>query len=78
MIERRSLSGQTRLDDFVPSYEFSEAHSVQFKGARSQAFAAVKAVTADEVLFYRTLAWIRRFGRRFAEGVLNPSKGVPL
>ena len=35
-------------------------------------------VTADEILLFRTLTWIRRGGRRGPESILNPTENVPL
>jgi hypothetical protein len=76
--QNRIVSPKTRLDDFVPVYEFNEVHSIQIKASHTQAFEAIKAVTADEILFYRTLIWLRRFGGKYPVGMLNPAKGVPL
>jgi hypothetical protein len=39
---------------------------------------AVRAVTADEIRFYRTLTWIRRFGRRGPESLIDAPSGVPI
>jgi hypothetical protein len=35
-------------------------------------------VTAEEIVFFRTLTWLRRFGRPGPESILNPPAHVPL
>jgi len=35
-------------------------------------------VTAEEIVFFRTLTWLRRFGRPGPEGILNLPPHVPL
>jgi hypothetical protein len=35
-------------------------------------------VTADEITLFRTLTWIRRFGRRGPESILNAPEKMPL
>ncbi len=69
---------QTQLDEFAPVYEFSEVHSVRVKAPRGQVFQAIKAVTADEILFLRTLTWLRRLGRPGPESILSAQEHLPL
>jgi hypothetical protein len=76
--ETRTATPQTRLDEFVPVYQFSEFHSIRVAAPRESVYQALKAVTASEVSLFRTLAWIRRFGRSDEESILNPAAGVPL
>ncbi|HEY6967598.1 MAG TPA: hypothetical protein VJA94_00100 [Candidatus Angelobacter sp.] len=69
---------RTRLDEFMPVYQFHEFHSIRISASKEQVYKSIKAVTADEILFFRTLIWIRRFGRSGPESILNPSKNTPL
>ena len=68
----------TRLDEFMPAYQFGEFHSIRIQAPRARVYAAVQQVTADEITFFRTLTWIRRFGRPSPESILNASGDKPL
>jgi hypothetical protein len=68
----------TRLDEFVPVYQFDEEHEVHINAPPARVFAAVKAVTANEILLFRTLTWIRRFGRPGPESILNAPERLPI
>lgn len=50
---------QTRLDAFVPTWQFGEVHSIRVQAPPARVFRAVKDVTADEIRLFRTLTWIR-------------------
>src|SRR5215468_8232960 len=76
--ETRITARTSRLDDFVPAYQFSEFHSTRVRASREQVFTAIKEVRADEIFLFRTLVWIRRFGRPEPESILNPGKDLPL
>jgi hypothetical protein len=41
-------------------------------------FRAIRSVTADEILFFRALVWIRRLGRAGPESILNAPEGKPI
>jgi hypothetical protein len=41
-------------------------------------YRALKSVTAEEIALFRTLTWLRRFGRPGPESILNPPPHVPL
>jgi hypothetical protein len=41
-------------------------------------YQAIREVTADEILFFRTLTWARRFGRPGPESILNAPERLPL
>lgn len=62
----------------MPVWQFGERHSIEVDASPAQAFAAMKAVTADEILLFRTLTWIGRGGRSLPESILNAGKGQPL
>ncbi|SRR6266700_900454 len=69
---------RTHLDEFVPVYQFSEFHSMHVAASKEQVYRAIKSVTAEEILFFHTLVWMRRFGRPGPEGILNPPPHAPL
>jgi len=69
---------RTRLDEFAPVYQFNEVHSIRISSSKEQVYKAIKSVTAEEILFFRTLVWLRRFGRPGPESILNPGKDMPL
>jgi hypothetical protein len=76
--ETRVATAQTQLDQFAPVYQFHEVHSIQVHAPKDRVYQAIKAVTADDVLFFRTLTWMRRFGMHAPEGILNPPPAVPI
>lgn len=69
---------RTHLDEFMPVYQFHEFHTIRIPAGREQVYRAIKSVRADEILFFRTLIWIRRGGRSGPETILNPGKDQPL
>src|SRR5947209_10208225 len=69
---------RTQLDRFVPVYQFNEAHSMRVMAPKDRVYRAIKEVTADEILFFRTLTWVRRLGRPGPGSILNPSERLPL
>jgi hypothetical protein len=71
-------STPTRLDEFVPAWQFGELHRIAIHAPRQRVYQAIKAVTADEILFFRALTWIRRFGKPGPEGILNAPGSRPL
>lgn len=76
--ETRVLAPQTRLDEFSPVYQFSEYHSVRIQASRDRVYAAIRAVTPDEISLFQTLTWIRRFGKSSPPNVLNAPKTTPI
>jgi len=76
--EERIVAPRTQLDQFAPVYQFNEFHSVRIAASKQQVYRALKLVTADEIAFFRTLTWLRRFGRPGPESILNPPPHVPI
>ncbi len=76
--ETRVATARTQLDQFAPVYQFSEFHSTRIAAPKEQVYRALKLVTADEIALFRTLTWLRRFGRPGRESILNPSPHVPV
>jgi len=77
-----TLAAATRraseLDRVTPSYQFHEFHSTRVRATPERAYRAIKEVTASEILFFRTLTWLRRLGRRGPESILNAPERRPL
>ncbi|MGI8746629.1 MAG: hypothetical protein ACR2NN_29450 [Bryobacteraceae bacterium] len=69
---------RTKLDEFAPEYQFNELHSIRVAASRDRVYAAIQTVTAREILFFRTLTWIRRFGRPGPESILNAPEHLPI
>ena len=76
--EVRIATPRTQLDQFAPVYQFSEFHSIRIAAPRGRVYRAIKSVTAEEIAFFGTLTWIRRFGRPGPESILNPPAHEPL
>ena len=76
--ESRVAKVETRLDEFVPVWQFNERHSIAVDAPPDRVYRALKQVRADEVALFRTLTWIRRGGRALPEGILNASNRKPL
>lgn len=76
--DHRVARVESRLDEFMPAWQFNERHSIEIGVPPERAFDAMKAVTADEIFLFRALTWIRRGGRPLPESILNAGKGVPL
>jgi hypothetical protein len=62
----------------MPAWQFSERHAIRIAAPKEKVYVALKQVSADEILFFRTLVWIRRFGRPGPESILNPPPDAPL
>lgn len=76
--ETRVQSVRTRLDALTPVYQFHERHTTRVDASCQRVYAAVKAVEPDEILGFRSLTSIRRFGRRGARNILNPPPHQPI
>lgn len=76
--ETRVETTRSYLDEFVPAYQFSEFHRIRVRAPRDRVYRAVKEVTADEILFFRALTWLRRMGRPGPENILNAPERMPL
>jgi hypothetical protein len=76
--ESRVSPARTRLDEFAPSWQFREFHSMEIAAPSARVFDAINAVRADEILLFRTLTWIRRGGRRLPESILNAGDSTPI
>jgi len=66
------------LDEVAPAYHYRERHSRFVNASPERVYAATKAVTAQEIRLFHTFTWIRRFGQRGPESILNAPEHVPL
>jgi hypothetical protein len=76
--ETRVAAAETQLDQFKPAYQFREVHTIRVHASREKVFAALKEVRADEIFLFRTLTWLRRFGRPGPESLLNAPNEKPI
>jgi hypothetical protein len=69
----------TQLDRFVPEWEFDERHVVRVHAPAERVYRALRQVTADDILFFRTLVRIRHPLRApHEDSILAPSPDRPL
>ena len=66
------------LDEFMPVWQFRERHTRRIAAPPARVFEAIKNVRANEILFFKTLTWIRRGGRSAPESILNAGDSAPL
>ncbi|HEV8347948.1 MAG TPA: hypothetical protein VGQ16_15340 [Vicinamibacterales bacterium] len=69
---------RTDLDRAMPDWHFSERHSTTIRATPERVYQAIKAVPANDILFFRTLIWIRRLGQPLPPGILNAPENEPL
>jgi hypothetical protein len=76
--EARAARHQSRLDEFMPVWQFREYHTRRIAAPAERVFEAINLVTADDILLFRTLTWLRRGGRALPPGILNPDHDAPI
>lgn len=76
--EVRIASPRTQLDHFAPVYQFNEIHTIRVNAPKDRVYRAIKSTTADEILLFRTLTWIRRLGQPGPESILNAPDKMPI
>jgi hypothetical protein len=69
---------ESRLDEFVPVWQFSERHMIRIDAPPARVFEAIRHVRANEISLFNTLTWIRRGGRKAPESILNAGDSAPL
>ena len=74
----RSTSTANAIDDFAPSFQFQEHHTIVVQAPPDRVFAAIKSVTADEIALFNLFTTIRRFGRPGPESILNAPRQQPI
>jgi hypothetical protein len=76
--EKRIAGVRTKLDEIAPGYQFNEVHSIEVNASCAKTYDAMLKVTPEEIRLFRTLVWIRRFGRAGRESILNPARNEPI
>jgi hypothetical protein len=75
---RTVAAARSKLDAFAPHYQFSEFHSLEIDAPPDRVYRAIREVSANEIALFRTLTWIRRFGRSGPENILNVPERQPI
>ena len=75
---RRIETPSSLIDGVIPAFEFNEHHSIRIAAPADRVYKAVFEVTADEIAGYRTLTWMRCFGRCPEGNLMNPAAHAPL
>jgi hypothetical protein len=78
VFESRAGRPATRLDEFVPAWQFREVHTIRVGASPARVFEAIRRVRADEILMFRALTWIRRGGRQLPPSILNAGDREPI
>jgi hypothetical protein len=55
------------LNDFLPTYEFSERHAIAIDASPEQIDQALRSVSMADIPIARLLWWIRRLGRPYGD-----------
>jgi hypothetical protein len=76
--ERRVSRVNSQLDAFSPVWQFDERHVTRIAARPERVFAAIHAVTANEIRLFRLLTSIRRGGRSQGESILDAPDDVPI
>ena len=66
------------IDDFAPVFQFREHHDLVIAAPPDRVFAAIKAVSADEIALFKLFTTIRRFGTPGPESILNAPGTQPI
>lgn len=69
--ESKVTRAETRLDEFMPAWQFRERHTIRIDAPPAKVFDAIRNVRAGEISLFNTLTWIRRGGRALPESILN-------
>lgn len=77
LLERSSGDG-SHLDSVMPRFQFSERHVIHVDAPPERVYAAIRAVTAGDIQWFRTLTAIRRLGRPLPAGILNAPAEEPI
>jgi hypothetical protein len=76
--QRPVAAPKTRLDEFLPAWQFHEVHSTRVRASRARIARAIREVTPREIRFFRALTWLRRFGRPGSASILNAPADLPI
>jgi hypothetical protein len=73
-VTTRVATPSSRLDAVTPEWQFHEIHTRHIAAPPARVYAALRQVRADEITFFTTLTWIRRFGRPLRPGIMNAGR----
>lgn len=76
--ESRVTNARSRLDAFIPAYQFNEVHSIHIAAPPERVYRAMREVRAGEIQLFKLLTTIRRFGRPGAQSILNAPDEMPI
>lgn len=68
----------SHLDEVIPRWQFRERHSIRIDAPPERICEAIHRVTAADIFLFRTLVYIRNFGRRGPKSILNPPPHEPV
>lgn len=74
----KRAAGNTLLDQHFSKWQFDELHAIDVDASPERAYDAIRQVTPREILLFRTLTAMRRFGRNAPVGILNAPKNEPI
>ncbi|HEV7919425.1 MAG TPA: hypothetical protein VGR02_01405 [Thermoanaerobaculia bacterium] len=75
---QRAPRSASRLDEFMPAWQFHEEHELRIAAPPERVYDALLRVRADEITLFNALTWIRRGGRRQRENILNAGRSHSL
>lgn len=69
-----------RIDELIPVYQFGEHHELRVHAPADRVYAAMRAVTANEIRLFRLLTWLRspHLPGRGRESILNAPETKPI
>ena len=76
--EKRVVTPVSLLDQSIPVWQFAEHHAIRLSAPPEQVYKAIRELPANEILLFRTLTAIRRFGRPGPESILNAPERQPI
>lgn len=76
--EVRVARAQSRIDEYVPIYQFAEVHATRVAAPPAVVYRALREVTASEIRGFGALTWLRRAGRPGPESILRAPAQQPL
>ncbi len=75
---RAASPALSRLDEFMPVWQFDERHTRWIDAPPSRVHDAIRRVRADDIALFNTLTWIRRGGRAAPSSILNAGGDRPI
>lgn len=72
--ESRVTQAATRLDEFMPVWQFGEFHTIEVDAPPARVFAAIKKTRPDEMFLFRTLIAIRNVGQPLPKSIQDATR----